>query len=406
MSYVPQLPVGTPSRRGYDAEPLRIFVFGGTGVGKSTFVNDASRAGLGVGHDLTSHTKDVQTSPVFQVDNRNVQLYDTPGFDDTNMTDTDILKVLARTLEGMHRAGQKITGLVYFHRITDNRFSGASVRAFELFVKMCGLDNMRNVLIVTNMWSLTPDPEEETRERQLRSEFFRDAVENGARMARRAGPGPESARAIIRQLLRSSPVVLQLQAELALGLPLNETQAGMLVEENLRVRLERQRREKEELEEELQAAREDRDRKAQEQLERYKRDREEEEERLKQMIAELQAARQSVQMQAANLPAHGDRATQGRGAMPQERGNERAHGTRWTPRFLAGRSSGVRGQEPTVPARSASLGNTRSAAAENRAQGRTRVGTPVGRKGVFAFRSRVKMAYWRRRRTTASVEST
>jgi GTP1/Obg family GTP-binding protein len=65
------------------------------------FVNDASRANLEVGHDLKSSTKQVQAGPIFQLDGRNVQLFDTPGFDDTTLTDTQILKGIAVFLEGM-----------------------------------------------------------------------------------------------------------------------------------------------------------------------------------------------------------------------------------------------------------------------------------------------------------------
>lgn len=55
-------------------------------------MNDASRGSLTVGHDLKSSTKEAQSGPIFMLDGRPVQLFDTPGFDDTTLTDTEVLQ--------------------------------------------------------------------------------------------------------------------------------------------------------------------------------------------------------------------------------------------------------------------------------------------------------------------------
>lgn len=172
---------------------------------------------------------------------------------------------------------------------------GASVRAFSLFEKICGNAAMRNSVIVTNMWSHPLDRDEVAREAQLKTEFFRTALDNGAQIARRGGIGPESALAIIQLFLNFPPVQLQIQRELAvLQLSLDETQAGALVDQNLKVRLQRQERERIELEEELQAAYEDRDKRAQEQLERFRRDKEEEVRLLMGQLEILRTARERM----------------------------------------------------------------------------------------------------------------
>ncbi|CAE7189157.1 unnamed protein product [Rhizoctonia solani] len=289
--YAPRLPPAWTRTN----EALRFIVFGGTGVGKTSFVNDASgsASNLQIGHDLPSCTKTVQAGPIFSIDGRAVQLFDTPGFDDTTLTDTEILQQIAQFLLNLHTQNQQITGILYLHRITDNRMSGASIRALSLFEKICGNHAMRNAVIVTNMWSTPRDPQEESREEQLKTEYFKNAILNGAKVARRGGTGPVSAQAILSLLLNCTPVELQLQTELGIRrLPLDGTEAGALVDQNLRQRLERQEREKVELEEELQAAREERDRRAQEQLERFKRDKEEEVRLLRQQLDILRSARQ------------------------------------------------------------------------------------------------------------------
>jgi predicted GTPase len=61
-------------------------------------VNQASRSYLKVGEDLKSCTSDVQESDVFILDGRRVVLIDTPGFDDTNKSDTDVLRSIAAFL--------------------------------------------------------------------------------------------------------------------------------------------------------------------------------------------------------------------------------------------------------------------------------------------------------------------
>lgn len=91
-------------------------IFGATGTGKTTvsnsqnlfktpeftwrfystqFVNDASGGELRVGHKSHACTQDVEQSPVFQVDGRDVVLFDTPGFDDTHLSDTEVLQRIA-----------------------------------------------------------------------------------------------------------------------------------------------------------------------------------------------------------------------------------------------------------------------------------------------------------------------
>lgn len=58
----------------------------------------ASGSSLRIGSSLESCTAEVQLSDEFILDRRSVVLIDTPGFDDTNKSDTDILKLIAAFL--------------------------------------------------------------------------------------------------------------------------------------------------------------------------------------------------------------------------------------------------------------------------------------------------------------------
>ena len=62
------------------------------------FVNQASGSCLKVGRDLDSCTSAVQESKEFVLDGRRVVLVDTPGFDDSHKSDTDVLKSIAAFL--------------------------------------------------------------------------------------------------------------------------------------------------------------------------------------------------------------------------------------------------------------------------------------------------------------------
>ena len=62
-------------------------------------MNKASRSHFEVGHSHEPCTTNTQSTEVFEVDGRRVVLIDTPGFDDTNETDTEALKSIAGFLE-------------------------------------------------------------------------------------------------------------------------------------------------------------------------------------------------------------------------------------------------------------------------------------------------------------------
>ncbi|KII85057.1 hypothetical protein PLICRDRAFT_178817 [Plicaturopsis crispa FD-325 SS-3] len=188
---------------------------GATGTGKSTFINLASGSSLGVGRGLHSCTSAVETALPFEVDGRWVTLIDTPGFDDTTTSDTEILKMISSFLGERYKSGQKLSGILYMHRISDFRVGGVSKRNFGMFRKLCGEDTLGNVVIVTNMWGEVAPERGEAREAELAGDdrFFKPVLDKGARMARHDGT-VRSAVGIIRQLVGSRPQALRIQREL------------------------------------------------------------------------------------------------------------------------------------------------------------------------------------------------
>ncbi|KAG9121609.1 hypothetical protein FRC07_002368 [Ceratobasidium sp. 392] len=228
-----------------------IVLFGATGAGKSTFANLASgKNDLAVGHGVKSCTQEVDKTNIFMVDRRPVILVDCPGFDDTHLSDVEILKRIAGFLAFTYSNDTKITGLLYLHRITDNRFGGAGRRNFRMFRKMCGTDSLKNVVVVTNMWSQPPTETELAREIELRDgeDFFQDILSEGAQMVRHSEPTRESAYDIIRCVLGKAPVVPELSRQIVdEGKDLDKTDAGLSLGEELAEALRRGREEVERL---------------------------------------------------------------------------------------------------------------------------------------------------------------
>ncbi|TFY83409.1 hypothetical protein EWM64_g596 [Hericium alpestre] len=208
---------------------------GATGSGKTTFINNASGSQLRVGFGLQSCTSDVQMAQAFQLDGRKVVLIDTPGFDDTSRTDTDILRLIASWLQVTYEKGMKLTGIIYMHRIMDNRVGGISKRNFTMFRELCGESTLRNVAIVTNFWGDVALHLGEAREAELRGTdiFFKPVLDKGACMVRHSNT-VNSAHDILRLLINNDPMALRIQHELVdQHLDIAETAAGAMLSREL-----------------------------------------------------------------------------------------------------------------------------------------------------------------------------
>ncbi|KAG7090239.1 hypothetical protein E1B28_011838 [Marasmius oreades] len=230
---------------------------GTTGSGKSSFVNTASGGKLPVGEGLQSCTSSIDTSPAFNVDGKGVVLIDTPGFDDTTRTDTDILSMISVFLAEMYRGDKKLAGIIYLHRISDVRVGGISARSFRMFRKLCGEESLKNVVIVTTRWSEVSLDVGEAREKELITKdlFFKTVLEKGARMVRYDNT-PESAHSILKSLVDNVPLPLLIQTEVVdENKNLGETAAGSEVNDEIVRLIAKHEREikaiKEEMEEEF-----------------------------------------------------------------------------------------------------------------------------------------------------------
>jgi len=204
-----------------------IACMGPTGSGKSSFISLINGIDAKVGHTLVSETQTVQVKQT-TVDGTHVTLVDTPGFDDTHNSDAEVLRLIADYLQASFQEKVYLTGIIYFHRITDNRVGGVNAKNLRLFQSLVGDDALSHVFLCTTMWDeLQKQEQGERREKELRANFWKKMVDNGSSVVRHANT-PESALSIVRQITRlRGPVVLELQDQLVnKGIPLADTGAG------------------------------------------------------------------------------------------------------------------------------------------------------------------------------------
>ncbi|KAI1747909.1 P-loop containing nucleoside triphosphate hydrolase protein [Xylaria castorea] len=175
-----------------------------------------------------------------------VYLVDTPGFDDTNRSDTEVLRTLAAWLTTTYSSGVKLSGILYLHRINQTRMQGSALKNISLFRSLCGDNALKKVVLVTTMWDVTESDIAESRERQLKetSKYWGGMVAKGSQAIRHDNTR-KSACALIEIFMKGdSKIVLSIQSEMVDDhKSLERTDAGndirgILAEENGKLKRE------------------------------------------------------------------------------------------------------------------------------------------------------------------------
>ncbi|KAI6045348.1 P-loop containing nucleoside triphosphate hydrolase protein [Pisolithus marmoratus] len=156
-----------------------------TGSGKSNFINkltgskEESRA-----NGLKSCTQDIREFIVDLPVGKRYMFVDTPGFDNTYRSDRDILRTIADWLGAKYRAGLKLTGVIYTHRISDNCTTRQACKSLDLFSQLCGDEAAQCIRLVTTMWD-NQKPENaaiwQRRVSQLEGNLWNPLISLGAR---------------------------------------------------------------------------------------------------------------------------------------------------------------------------------------------------------------------------------
>ncbi|KAL0467618.1 P-loop containing nucleoside triphosphate hydrolase protein [Neurospora intermedia] len=213
-----------------------ILVMGMTGSGKSQFVSKLTGENAGVGHSLTEGTVSLDLYSCVENGQR-IFVADTPGFNDTQISDVEILKDIAFFLGQLHLRNVRLGGILYLHSITDNRVSGSALRTFNMLRALCGPQALNCAALATTKWGALRSPKDDLaacdRENELMytSNFWGAMRQHGSQSYRWLG-SEASARSIVREVIQTScrrtfSPVLQIQRELIdEKRPLDSTSAG------------------------------------------------------------------------------------------------------------------------------------------------------------------------------------
>ena len=123
-----------------------------------------------------------------------------------------------------------LAGLLYFHRITDNRMAGTPLNNLHLFEKLCGRE-FSTIALTTTMWDEVDQAVGEQREKELREIYWKTMIDRGSTVKRFLST-PASAFDVLRPILDRANEIqsVRLQEEVTdLGTKLKETDAGRLL---------------------------------------------------------------------------------------------------------------------------------------------------------------------------------
>jgi hypothetical protein len=122
----------------------------------------------------------------------------------------------------------KLAGILYFHRITDNRVAGTPLKNLRMFEKLCGKHALGNIILTTTMWDKIDETTGQEREKELKGQYWKSMIRLGSTTIRYRNT-KDSAWEILDKVLQSghNRHAVLLQNEMVdMERQLNETDAG------------------------------------------------------------------------------------------------------------------------------------------------------------------------------------
>jgi hypothetical protein len=161
-----------------------------------------------------------------------VTLIDTPGFDEYGRGDAEILTLISIWLKRWHTQDKLLSGVIYLHRITDTRMTGASVRALILLQKMCGTKTYHNIALATTMWDTVVADAGEQRQKELKERYWEHILSGGGSIYRHDNK-ETSAKKIVMDLLPHESASLDIQDQMQVNPIISSTVAGGYAKEEM-----------------------------------------------------------------------------------------------------------------------------------------------------------------------------
>jgi len=82
-----------------------------------------------------------------------------------------------------HKRGIRLAGLLYFHRISDNRMAGTPLKNIQVFEKLCE-ESFDKLVLTTTLWSEVDEEEGGEREQELKEGYWKSMIERGSPVKR------------------------------------------------------------------------------------------------------------------------------------------------------------------------------------------------------------------------------
>jgi hypothetical protein len=201
-------------------------------------------------------------------DGRQGWLMDTPGFDDTSRSDTEILREISSALTELYTRGVRLSGVLYLHRIVDPKMGHSAIRNLEIFKCLCGKEAMQGVAFVTTRWDGMEEGSPQwtsavEREKQLRSsdKYWAGMIREGANVVRHFGTRTAALTVVDLLMQKQFGSPLAIQTELAKEMrTLDQTAAGRFLAQEQEELQARYAQEMKDLEQEREEALQQRDR--------------------------------------------------------------------------------------------------------------------------------------------------
>ncbi|KAI7782508.1 hypothetical protein LA080_013143 [Diaporthe eres] len=136
--------------------PIRLAIVGKTGAGKTSFIaralelDDDNKKYI-VGDGVDSCTQKLQAARL-TVDGREVELIDTPGFDDSGHNDGDTLFKMTDWLMSSYKSNMLLNGVIYMEPVSETRAGKSERERIALVRSIIGSQFMSQVVIGSSMW--------------------------------------------------------------------------------------------------------------------------------------------------------------------------------------------------------------------------------------------------------------
>lgn len=162
---------------------------------------------------------------------RRVHLVDTPGFDDVQRSDVEILQEIVFWLSSANDNGFFLNGIIYLQSIAAPRWTASSKRSLEIFKALCGTQNYSSVVLATTLWDTIKGnkdvDEAQARYKKLVDTYWTDLKKGGAHIQGETYGYTWAHQLVAHIVGKGKKYVLQIQSELQIpGANLRDTTAG------------------------------------------------------------------------------------------------------------------------------------------------------------------------------------